>query len=116
MEEKKNPLAAIIAILPGVVNTVASLIKDKKKIATEAGAIGEATQPSGTQFIQEEIGKGIQLSSKRIMNIVGTGVIVTFALNDMSANGIHKANAIVLGLGVGYCVAMAIVTYLSERK
>lgn len=114
--QKKNPLAALIAIAPGIINTAISLIKDKKKISNENVLIGESTQPAGTQFIQEDIGKGIQLSSKRLMNIGGTGLIITLAIADITTHGITKQNLCLVGLGILYSVAMSVITYLSERK
>ena len=110
MAEKKNPIAAILAIAPGILNTIGSLVKDKKKGPTEA------IQPLGTEFIHEAIDKGIQLSSKRVMNLLGTGVIVTYAIADMTKNGINKMNLCVLAIGAGYAAVMAFITYLSERK
>ena len=110
MEKKKNPLAAIAAIAPGIINTIASIIKEKRKDPTAS------VQPTGTEFVHEEIGKGIQLSSKRILNVVGTGIIVTFALADMTAHGITGMNTIVLSIGVVYSATMSLITYLSDRK
>lgn len=110
MSEKKNPLLAILAVVPAIANTVGSLIKDKKKDPTTA------IQPAGTEFVHEAIDKGIQLSSKRVMNLLGTGVIVTFAITNMSTNGINKMNLCVLAIGAGYAAVMAFITYLSERK
>lgn len=107
MKEKKNPIAAILAVVPGVINTVASLVKDKKK--------DTAAEPKETDFVHEAIDKGVQLSSKRVMNIVGTGIIVSFAIADMTANGINKLNVIVLAVGVVYSAGMALITYLSEK-
>jgi hypothetical protein len=90
---KKSPL---LALLPMVANTVFSLIKDKK----------EAKVPTTLE-------EGVSISSKRVLNLVGTAAIITFALNDM-ANGINAMNLAVLALGVAYSAAMSFITNKSE--
>lgn len=105
----KNPITLITGIV-GVANSVVSIIKDKKKDATSE------IQPKVTDFINEAIDKGVSLSSKRILNISGTALIVTFAVSDMTKNGIGTMNAVVLAIGVVYSIAMSYITYLSDRK
>lgn len=112
-EQKKNPLiAGLLTLVPSIISTVTGIVKDKreaKAAKVETATIGEAFQES-----VKEITSG-SISSKRLLNIVGTGVIITFALSSM-ANGITKYNVIVLALGVAYSLGMSIVTWLSERK
>jgi hypothetical protein len=97
---KKSPL---FALLPAVINTGLSLIKDKKAAKKE------------TDFVHEEIEKGVQISSKRVLSLVGTGAIVSFALADMSTNGINQYNLIALSLGVAYAAVMTFLTARSEK-
>ena len=109
MEQKKNPLlAGIISAIPAVINTVWSLIRDKRK--------NKEGETDVTNVIHEDIASGVSLSSKRIMNIAGTGIIITFALSSMQADGLTRLNVIILALGVAYSVTMAFLTYLSEKK
>ena len=108
MEQKKNPLlAGIISAIPAVINTVGSLIRDKRK--------SKEGETDVTNVIHEDIASGVSLSSKRIMNIAGTGIIITFALSSM-AGGLTRLNVIILALGIAYSVTMAFLTYLSEKK
>ena len=107
-EEKKNPLVAgLLGLVPGVINTVVSLVKDKKKKAD-----GETI----ANMVNENISEGVALSSKRVMNLVGTGVIVTLAVSLITANGPTKANLALLAIGVAYSLGMSLITYLSEKK
>ena len=109
MEQKKNPLlAGIISAIPAVINTVGSLIRDKRK--------NKEGETDVTNVIHEDIASGVSLSSKRIMNITGTGIIITFALSSMAADGLTRLNVIILALGVAYSVTMAFLTFLSEKK
>jgi len=116
-ENKKNPLITLAAgALPGVIKTVVSLIQDKKKASAETSAAPAATIGEEMKNIAEQVKGGVQLSSKRLLNAVGTGVIVTFALSDMGANGITNMNLCVLGIGALYSLGLSLVSYLSERK
>jgi len=116
-ENKKNPLITLAAgALPGVIKTVVSLIQDKKKASAESTAAPAATIGEEVKQIAEQVKDGVQLSSKRLLNVVGTGVIVTFALSDMGVNGITKMNLIVLGMGALYSLGISLVSYLSEKK
>jgi len=49
------------------------------------------------------------------MNLLGTGVIVTFAVADMAKNGINTQNLAVMGIGAAYALGMAFITHLSEK-
>ena len=86
----------------GLANTALSIVRDK-------------TRDGETSFIRENIKKGISISSKRVLNLVGTSVIVSFALMDMQAKGINQFNMIVLGFGAAYSVAMSLITAWKER-
>lgn len=131
MEKEKNPLiAAIVPVAASGIKSLFSLIRDKRherklkalpileikeklnnSPVTEAAA--EAIQAAAGELIST--GGPVQLSSKRLMNIVGTGIIITFGLGDMKAHEINGSNTIVLGLGIAYCLGMSLFTYLSER-
>lgn len=91
---QKKPL--INFILP-VVTTVASIIKDKRK---------DVQTPE----------KGMSVSHKRILNVVGSGAIITVALSDIAANGINVNNLVLTGIGVVYCIAMSHLVAMSEAQ
>ena len=90
----KKPL--INFILP-VITTVASIIKDKRK---------DVQTPE----------KGMSVSHKRLMNVVGSGAIITVALADIASNGINVNNLILTGIGVVYCLAMSHLVAASEAQ
>lgn len=90
----KKPL--INFILP-VITTVASIIKDKRK---------DVQTPE----------KGMSVSHKRLMNVVGSGAIITVALADIASNGINTNNLVLTGIGVVYCLAMSHLVAASEAQ
>lgn len=87
----------------GIINTGLSIVRDK-------------TKDADMSFIQENVKKGVSISSKRLLNLTGTGAAVTFALGDMATKGITKQNCVVLGLGFAYSLGMGILIYLSEKN
>ena len=89
-----NPL--INLLLPAI-TTVASIIKDKRK---------DVQTPE----------KGMSVSSKRLMNVVGSGAIITVALADIAANGININNLVLTGIGVVYCLGMSHLVAASEAQ
>jgi len=89
--------------IEGLINTALSLIKDK-------------TRDADTSFIRENVKKGVSVSSKRVLNLVGTGTIVSFAIMDMATSGINKANLGVLCVGVSFSVGMSFITAWREGK
>jgi hypothetical protein len=90
----KKPL--INFILP-VITTVASIIKDKRK---------DVQTPE----------KGMSVSHKRLMNVVGSGAIITVAIADIAANGINTNNLVLTGIGVVYCLGMSHLVAASEAQ
>ena len=90
----KKPL--INFILP-VITTVASIIKDKRK---------DVQTPE----------KGMNVSHKRLMNVVGSGAIITVALSDIAAHGINTNNLVLTGIGVVYCLGMSHLVAASEAQ
>ena len=90
----KKPL--INFVLP-VITTVASIIKDKRK---------DVQAPE----------KGMNVSHKRLMNVVGSGAIITVALADIAANGTNTNNLVLTGIGVVYCLGMSHLVAASEAQ
>jgi hypothetical protein len=87
-------LSALIDPLSGLLNTGLSLIRDKKKGAD-------------TSFIQEKVKNGVSVSSKRMLNLVGTGAMITVALGDMASNAITWQNLTLVAIGAAYSIVMA---------
>lgn len=112
----KNPLliANLISILPKAIETISSIVKDKKE-KKEAQTNAEATPG---QVIVDSVKDAVSgsISSKRVLNIVGTGAIITLAMGDISTHGLSKLNLCLIALGATYSLGMSLITYLSERK
>lgn len=111
----KNPLIiGAVSLLPNLISAISSIIKDKKvqkeETKSEATTTGEVILNS-----VKEITDG-SISSKRVLNIGGTGLIIMLAYNDISTHGITKQNICLIGIGVVYSLGMSLVTYLSEHK
>ena len=111
MSDKKKIPGAILALIPSLFKGVVSLIQDKKKKKRGGSEKSVAADLLGTA-----LDTGIQLSSKRVMNLLGTGVIVAFAIADMTKQGINAMNLSVLGIGAAYALGMAFITHLSEKE
>lgn len=96
--------AGLINLIPGIVNSVGHLIKDKKRAT-------QATSKILPAFTKDEhnIADGIELSSKTIFGYGLGGIVITYALSqDLS----QKHNLIILGIGaliaIGTTVAKAL--------
>jgi len=88
--------------IEGLANTALSLIKDK-------------TRDADTSFIRESVKKGVSISSKRVLNLGGTGAILTTALFLISTNGPNKWNVILVCTGVVYSLCMTFITAWKEK-
>jgi len=119
--KKKNPiLAGLITLLPNLVTTVSSIIKDKrdkKQAEKEDVAHGTPYVTTGETIVDslKEAVTG-DISSKRVLNIGGFGLIVSIAVSDIGVHGITKQNLVLVGLGIAYSLGMSLITWLSERK
>lgn len=106
-EAKKNPLVlGLINLIPGVINTVGSLIKNKKNKDANSSQLLPA-------FAEDpnNIASGLELSSKAVVGYGLGGVIVMFALGtDLS----QRNNLIVLCAGV-FLVAVTTIAKAIER-
>jgi hypothetical protein len=114
----KNPfIAGLISLIPKAVETVSTLIKDKKerKEAEKANA-PEPTTTAGAIIDSVKDAVSGSISQKRTLNLIGTGIIVSVALTDITARGITKLNLALICIGVVYSLGMTIMTWLSERK
>ena len=102
-----NPLlAGLINIIPGVVNSVGHLIKDKKEATVETTKILPA-------FVKDvhNIADGIELSSKTVIGYGLGGVVITYALSqDLS----QKHNLIILGVGALMVISTTIAKALEK--
>src|SRR3990167_7862512 len=113
-----NPIFAnILKVVPMLLNTGLSLIRDKKKkeVVKVAGT-NDVLLTDGTELIHETVESGVSLSAKRILNFAGTAIIITVALANIEANGLTKHNLVLLGIGAAYSLGMTLLTYLTERK
>ena len=83
-------LAGLINSVPGIINTVGNLVKDKKKAKEET----ESILPS---FVEDNhnIAKGLELSSKTIIGYGVGGVIISWAMT------ISDPLYSIIGVGIG---------------
>lgn len=87
----------------GIANTALSLIRDK-------------TRDPDTSFIRENVKKGVSISTKRVLNLTGTGAILTTALYLIQANGLNKWTLGLVAIGVVYSVGMSFITVWAEKR
>lgn len=90
-----NPIFTAIG---NILTTVVSPILDKTLRDPNASIIKSKTK------------NGISISSKRILNLVGTGAIITVALSDIAHNGLSWEAIALVGFGIGYSIAMALIS------
>ncbi len=113
MSQEKHPaIVALLGIVPGLINTVTSVIRDKKKKDTDL------CDPSKPTNIVDAVGKiaiGVKLSSKRLMNITGTGTMFAIAAKDYLANGLTWEGVALFAVGAVYSGVMAWITHRSEQ-
>lgn len=85
-EKQANPLlAGLVNILPAVVNTVGSLVKNKKNKDKGSSTIMPPLMPDA-----HNIADGLELSSKVVVGYGLGGVIVMHALGNIDApHGFH---------------------------
>ena len=112
-EQKKNPvITELISIIPSAISAITSIVKDKREKKLQDAIPVTTGEISGAI---KDITSGT-LSSKRILNIAGSGLIVTLAVSDITVHGLSKLNLILIGIGVVYSLGMSFLTFLSERK
>jgi hypothetical protein len=98
--KKKSPL---ISLIPFAVNTVISIVKDKRK-----------AKESATEFVHEDFEKGVQISSKRLLNVIGTTTIIGLSISHIESEGLSELNLIMLIVGVCYAGIMSYISAKSE--
>jgi len=96
----------LINLLPGVVNTIGNIFKDKKKAKDDTSSLMAPLMADAAN-----VAKGVELSSKSIMGYGLGSMIVMYALKqDLS----QKHNLIILGLGAGL-VAITTIMKVFEK-
>jgi len=111
----KNPLIiGLFSLLPKAIETVATIVKDKKERKEEAKIEATTTGEAIVDSLKDVVTGSI--SSKRLLNIGGFGLIITLAISDISSHGITKQNLYLVALGIAYSISMSLITFLSERK
>jgi len=110
-------LAGFLNIGGMIINSVVSIVQDKKRKKN-----GDAEIPQGEELLIPPIGSaiksiatGVKLSSKRLLNLGGTGVIISIAVTDYAANGLSWPGVALFALGAVYCAVMAWITKKSEE-
>lgn len=99
--------AGLINLIPGVINSVGHLIKDKKRAKEETSKI----LPAFTKDI-DNIADGIELSSKTIFGYGLSGVVIMAGLKMVVVSATATTGLWVLGIGaliaVGTTIAKAL--------
>ena len=90
-----NPIFTAIG---NVLTTIVSPILDK------------TVRDPNSSVVKTKTKNGISISSKRILNLVGTGSIITVALGDMTVNGLSWESIALVGLGICYSMGMALIS------
>ncbi len=109
-EKKKNPLLlGLVNVIPGIINTIGNLVKDKKRSTGGTTSILPAFAKDCDNPAIEQIANGLQLSSKIVFGYGFGGMIILHSLTqDLS----QWQNLVVLGIGalvnVGTSIAKAI--------
>jgi len=99
-------------ILPGLINTVVSVVKDKKNTDNESPD-SLLIPPIGS--LPETIATGMSISSKRLLNVCGTGTIFAISVQEYFANGLSWPLVGLFALGAVFSAGMAWITKLSEQ-
>lgn len=118
MSQEKHPaIVALLGIVPGLINTFTSVVRDKKKKEYAADPGNPIAMPELTNTIQsvKDIASGVKLSSKRMMNITGTGVMISIAAKDYLTNGLSWEGVTLFAVGAIYSMVMAWITHRSEQ-
>ena len=106
-------ISGVTSILPAAINTVSSVVKDKKiKNAAEKikeGGIDEVVD----NVVHKDVASGISISSKRLMNIAGTPTLFYLAYKLLS-EGNNTGGIVMAVCAVVYCVGLSYVTKISE--
>ena|SRR3990167_1524856 len=101
-EQKTNPLlAGIVNLIPAIVNTVGSIVKNKKNKDEGSTQLLPALMPDA-----HNIAKGLELSSKVVVGYGIGGTMISYALSQDLA---QRQNLIVMILG---SVLVAITTIM----
>jgi len=116
------PIAALLPIVtkyaPMLINTVTSVVRDKK--AKKKANIADSTQPidgaeqPNTELINEDVASGVSISSTRLLNVVGTPSLIGLGVDQLTS-GNDKVGLILIGLGVVYCLGLTFLTKYSEK-
>ena len=101
--------AGLINIIPGVINTVGNLIKDKKRAKEETSTILPA-------FVKDNhnIADGLELSSKVVVGYGVGGLVIMAGLKMVVVATTAKIGAIVLGIGALIAIATTVAKALEK--
>ena len=97
-------IAGLINIIPGFVNTVGSLIKNKKNKNENTSAL----LPSFTKDDPHGISEGLELSSKTVIGYGLGGFIIYYALTH------EPVNIYILAIGAAVAIATTVAKVLEK--
>lgn len=115
------PIAALLPLatkyLPMVINTVTSVVRDKK--AKKQLNLTDSTKPveivsSNTELINEDVASGVSISSTRLMNVVGTPSLIGLGVERLTS-GETQVGLILIALGVVYCLGLTFLTKYGDK-
>ncbi len=100
-------IAALANLIPGVVNTIGSLVKNKKNKKAETAKLLPALMED-----KHNIADGLELSSKTVFGYGIGGIVITYALSqDLSQ--IH--NLVVLCVGAVLVIGVTVAKALEKK-
>jgi len=105
-------LKGAINIVPGIINTVTSIVKDKKT-GKDDNPDSLLIPPAGS--VPEMIATGMSVSSKRLINVCGTGTMFAISVQEYFANGLSWPLVGLFSVGALFSLAMAWITKQSEQ-
>lgn len=72
--------------------------------------LDKTVRDPNSSIVKEKIKNGVSISSKRILNLVGTGAIITVALGIITQQGLSWPALALVALGVAYSVVMSLIS------
>lgn len=118
MENNKPNIGGIFAqIVPGLINTAFSLIKDKRvpHNGVQFDLMKDDEGNDKTSFIHKAIDKGISLSGTKMGGYSITAMFGTMAVQDITANGITKQNIALAGIAAFVFVMSGIISAYKDK-
>jgi len=104
-------VAAAVNVAGMIFNTVTSVIRDKKRNQPDNNDLLIPSSESTANMIAS----GMSVSSKRLVNLSGTGLMFMMAVKAYRADGLSWEVIALLGIATAFSLLMAWITKKSEE-